>query len=524
MPLSQQVANWLFNVLQPQYVHKQVAYNHLYQFLLVHLKRNLRFRIRTQVYTSSDVGNSELLINLFGSIVTPLAEVPVEIWVPLNYPYGEGVPMVYIIPDHARELYLRPGNHVDTQGRFYHPYLASWFYECNSEATLGKYNLLELIKVIEAIVILDTPIQKRVPQPQSGPEIPPKPAKVPITNGMHYTPVISPQVLGQPNTIDESYQVDNPHSTHTISGPPIPSKPLNSSIPLKYQKPLPLPVPPNEAQSEPQIQQNYTGNGYQGYNQEQRIYHQTTGEYSQTPTHTSPQRTPPIYKSQRVKSPPKTSLKSPVKAHAKSPENSSIKSQTSPIDLMDENVPSTIPQTLHRELLEQLSTKINEYLQKDDNNLIQEVNENSVKFGALYNQLNHHYSQAIANSRHLDDHMNYLSQQLLQITKLNQDLVALDQLNNSQLDKVYTSATTSIALDDLIIPDLPLVKQLYDVVLEIKAIKDTISLIGGGFDTQSELINDSNMDMCVKTVRNLGRELFWLELTKNEIANLMTLH
>jgi ESCRT-I complex subunit TSG101 len=575
MSLPLQVANWLFNVLQPQYLHKQVAYSHIYQFLAVHLKRNLRFRIRTQVYTSSESGNSELLINLFGSITTGVGDVPVEIWVPLNYPYVDGVPLVYIVPDHANQLYLRPGNHVDTQGRFYHPYLASWYYECTGESTLNKFNLLELINVIQSVVTLDIPIQQVPPEtPQSVPNIasqslPPKPAKVPLSqlvNPRDPQPAVIPQYDPQPSQAlpfpqnnpqaSSSKALGIPRDPPPFSGPPLPVKSGFASdappaIPLKYQNPLPL---PNEQQStqmypispphaaSPAMVQNYTGprqNGNYLQDQNGSYLQDQNGSYLQdqngsyipnqeqnpqisnyspsSTTHTTPvpiqhvQNTPPI-RTKNVQNTPINNTKN-------------TKPKTT-IDLMDDNLPiPTVPQVLHRELLEQLSNKINAYLQQDNcNQVVAQVNENSTKFSTLYNQLNHHYQQAQANSRHLEDHMNYLSQQLQQITKLDHDLAILDQLNNSQPDKVYTSSTTHVLLDDLIIPDLPLVKQLYDIVLEMKAIKDTISLIGGGFDSQSEIINDSNMDMCVKTVRNLGRELFWLELTKNEVAKVMSLH
>ena len=130
-PIPQLVSNWLFNVIQPLYDNKQIVYTHVYQFLQVHLKKNLNFKVRTRVYTSGGSGQSNLLINLFGTIaINNEISVPVEIWIPTSYPFvdqvGNGTPLVYIVPDHNRNWYLRPSNNVDTQGMFYHPYMSSW--------------------------------------------------------------------------------------------------------------------------------------------------------------------------------------------------------------------------------------------------------------------------------------------------------------------------------------------------------------------------------------------------------------
>lgn len=100
-PIPQLVSNWLFNVIQPLYDNKQIVYTHVYQFLQVHLKKNLNFKVRTRVYTSSGSGQSNLLINLFGTIaINNEISVPVEIWVPTSYPFvdqaGNGTPLVYI--------------------------------------------------------------------------------------------------------------------------------------------------------------------------------------------------------------------------------------------------------------------------------------------------------------------------------------------------------------------------------------------------------------------------------------------
>ncbi|CAI5757350.1 unnamed protein product [Candida verbasci] len=408
MSLPQSVSNWLYNVIQPLYIHKQIVYTHIYQFLQLHFKKKLNFKIRTQIHTFIESGQSQLLINLFGIIYIDQIGVPVEIWIPLGYPFDD-VPIVYIKPDHAKNWYLIPTNHVDMQGIFYHPYLTKWYKEN------GDFNLIELINVIHRSILNECPITLGPPVPKTcGPALPPKPIKSPPT----------------------------------------------STIPLKYQQPLPIPT------------------------------------ISPYPKEIS---TSPILPK------PNTQVAN-IKEH---------KPEYKPPDIMDSEIENH-PNPQRKELLIQLSNKINEILSQDQiNQDINFTNENIKKVDALYNQLNHHCQQAAANSENLETHINYLSTQLTNLTNLNQELTKLDRINQDS-DEIHINQTCSLSLDDIIIPDSPLVKQLYEVVCEIKSIKDTIELI-------NQNVNDKNLEYCVKSIRNLGRQLFWLELTKNEIAYIMNL-
>ncbi|KAK6462378.1 UEV domain-containing protein [Scheffersomyces coipomensis] len=560
--LPGQVANWLYNVLQPQYTHKQLAYSHIYQFLQFHFKQNFNFKIRTNVYTSNDSGQSALLINLFGSIVVNNdLEIPVEIWIPLNYPFvdprqpttqiNNGTPLVFIIPDHTKQLYLKPGNHVDSQGRFYHPYLANWQRDCSltqyqsNQESLAQFNLISLINIIHQCVLGDPPIS---PQPSAvispnitgisagGPPIPPKPARIPLNQDQHI--VESPPVSQQ-----NSGTTRLPPQT---TGPPLPAKPgkvsmssptRENSIPLKYQAPLPLPTESasvRQGQTEPQqppppVSIPIPQQQYPQQVQPQQFY-QNQPPYSAIspqPTHIQRQyyqREHPTHYSS-----PAPAQQYPVQAGYYSEVSSTPPSRVgqSEVDLMDNEVQNAtsnnqtnFQSNIHKQLLEDLSRKINALLDQDSVNIeLPIINHNIQKVDALYNQLTHHFQQAKGNSNNLEDHLTYLTQQLNSLTGLNQELSKLETLNNQDPANVWLNQNTSIPLDDLIIPDSPLVKQLYETVSEIKAIKDTIGLISGNFSNGSEIINNNSIDLCVKTVRNLGRDLFWLELTKQEIAN-----
>lgn len=524
--LSPKVANWVFNVIQPQYINKQVTYSHIYLFLSVYLNHNSRsqrFKIRTSIYTSSKSGLSQLLIELFGNVRVSyeLHPIPISIWIPFEYPYSTseslGVPIVFITPDNSSGYYFQPGNHVDSQGRLYHPYLSAWAEQC-SEMSLNRYNLIELIEVLKSIFAKDYPLFKAddyVPLPQ-------KPARVPLSSPTNKLPSLTntqPQYTGQDNT-NSGYntptytgygRVQSPvqASLHRqTTGPPLPPLPNQnnaSNLPLKYQSPLPLPpanvqyrqpntlIPPMQS-PQPNLQYN-------------------------SPPAQSPQ--PNVH----YRSPP---INSPQASINPTPFSSSSTSKNQSIeDLMDKQDEVGL-RSHNEEILAALSQKINSCLELDNedsiNHHLYEINTNSSKITALHSQLNHHNIQANANSDILENHIEHLTTQLLKLTSLNNELSQLDSVNASLKNTIATSSNTVHNLDDLITADLALINQLYDVVAEIKANKDTINLIGGSFQSQSELINDSTIDSRVKTIRAIGRETFWLELMKDEIAVIIGLN
>ena len=152
------------------------------------------------------------------------------------------------------------------------------------------------------------------------------------------------------------------------------------------------------------------------------------------------------------------------------------------------------------------------------NNLATEIHDNSKKIEALHSQLGHHRQQATANCRNLSSHKDYLSQKVNQISNSNAELVALDKLNAGLSDKVYLNPSKAILIENIVIPDLQLVSQLYDTVAEIKATKDALSMLCGNYKSTKEIVNDNNLEWCMKYARSLGRDLYWLELTRQEIS------
>lgn len=511
--LPQLVSNWLFNVIQPLFVNKQIVYTHVYQFLQLHLKRNLNFRIRTRVYTSGSSGQSNLLINLFGNItISNEISVPIEIWVPISYPFVDsvdnGAPLVYIVPDHSRNWYLRPSNNVDSQGMFYHPYMSSWYKECTktNSGSLSRYNLVELLNVVYQSVTSNCPIVSEQPVLTN---VPPKPAKIaidsPDTTQASLASPPPPHPSSQttmstptPPFMSGSAQSSSVRLQPDNTGPPLPAKPpklqsspqqTHTNTPLKYQSPLPLPNERTVTQRPFSYPEERLSSPYHPIN------------YSNPPSNPG--------------------LGSDIDSHTNSHQYELSKSRPVPsVDIMDNDYSeSPVGNIQRKQMLEQLANNINQCLVEDEiNQDIQKSNENAMKIEALCNQLNHHLQQAQGNSRNLDDHINYLSTQLTNLTNLNRDLSQLDEKNKNDHKNVSINGLTTIPLDDLIIPDLPLTKQLYEITLEIKAIKDTINLITGNFQNQPEVVNDDKFDACVKMVRSMGRDLFWLEMTRDEIS------
>ena len=71
-------------------------------------------------------GASALLLLLSGTLPVTFRGVvyrfPISVWVPHLYPKES--PLVYVTP--AEGMAIRAGQHVDPQGKVYHPYLAGW--------------------------------------------------------------------------------------------------------------------------------------------------------------------------------------------------------------------------------------------------------------------------------------------------------------------------------------------------------------------------------------------------------------
>lgn len=57
---------------------------------------------------------------------------PVSIWIPKPFPAE--APIAFVVP--TQEMVVRSGQHVSSEGRIYHPYLAKWNHQVGIYASL----------------------------------------------------------------------------------------------------------------------------------------------------------------------------------------------------------------------------------------------------------------------------------------------------------------------------------------------------------------------------------------------------
>ena len=71
-------------------------------------------------------GASALLLNLSGTLPVNFRgttyRFPISLWIPHAYPREP--PLVYVTA--AEGMAIRAGQHVDPEGKVYHPYLVGW--------------------------------------------------------------------------------------------------------------------------------------------------------------------------------------------------------------------------------------------------------------------------------------------------------------------------------------------------------------------------------------------------------------
>lgn len=520
--VTKKVEKWLVSVIQPQYLYKDVTYHHIYHFLVKYLP--LGFKIRTAVFTS-DLGYTQLLINLHGTLQTRTCPVPLSIWVPHNYPYAEptyqgepnGVPVIYVVP--TTESAIRPGNNVDAQGKVYHPYLAQW----HSSLVEGANEEFLLVRLMDRLA----PTFDQAPPLGSAVS----PFASPITSP-------GPQLPPKPQLASYSSQTTTPK--RELGGPAVPvrpalpGKPSSSAAattddltPAKYRAPPPLPgqgISQNSSQS--------TFIALYSNSDRQHLSPNVTGQSGTW----SPDRSSSYYPKERlppydvggIESPTQSlDYSQPVRSMQRNKDEDIARQAIEVEDLMDRLSVEDESLSHNVELLEKLAAQINMCLDAGNtdslNGLLPQVNEYSARIEALNSQLVHQNNQAQENEKNLKKHVDYMLERIATLKDLNSRLEQTERLNAESPDAVYISPDRKVRLDDLATLDLILLHQLYDVCTDIKAYKDAISLVGGNFKAEPEIINDSNLDNCVKAIRSLSRELFWLEATRGEIAKVMSL-
>uniref|UniRef100_A0A060T873 ARAD1C34210p n=1 Tax=Blastobotrys adeninivorans TaxID=409370 RepID=A0A060T873_BLAAD len=173
------VTSWLQRVLEPEYQDPARTFHDTVGIL----SEQQSLRPRTNVYTDES-GRPELLLCIFGTIPAYFSNnvyrIPVEFWVPKSYPVHP--PFAFVRP--TSNMIIHPGNHVDANGRCYHPYISYWDH---------THSLIEFVRILSTVFSKEPPvyakpppsyqpapsynsqIPSQTPSPQAPPDLPPKP-------------------------------------------------------------------------------------------------------------------------------------------------------------------------------------------------------------------------------------------------------------------------------------------------------------------------------------------------------------
>ncbi|OTA37794.1 hypothetical protein BTJ68_01902 [Hortaea werneckii EXF-2000] len=155
--VPERVLSWLYSVLH-EYHDPQRTYTSVAQTLSAYPTLSPR----TEVFTN-ETGRSALLLVLSGTLPTHFRgaeyRFPVKIWFPHTYPHE--APMVFVTPGGA--MAIRPGQHVGTDGRVYHPYLRDWRGMGGGGGWEdGGSNLGEFLRVLIGVFEREPPVVSRL--------------------------------------------------------------------------------------------------------------------------------------------------------------------------------------------------------------------------------------------------------------------------------------------------------------------------------------------------------------------------
>ncbi|KAI1372581.1 UEV-domain-containing protein [Hypoxylon crocopeplum] len=269
MVVQQHVLNWLYSVLTSEYQDVNRTYNDVAQAL----SQYPSLSPRTDVHTF-DNGISALLLHLSGTIPVIFRgttyRFPISLWIPHAYP--REAPIGYVTP--TENMMVRPGQHVDPQGRIYHPYLVGWaeFWD--------KSSILDFLAILRDIFAKEPPVVSRQQAhlPQQSTPAPAPPPVPPLPPDMSRR---TPQQVPSPHPPSDSRPPPPPPKgsdlPQVVSGPTLvkdgPPRPLPNdfrqrssqygTVPATTQSPLSnrvsrydsAPLPPQQAQ--PHLVQSY---------------------------------------------------------------------------------------------------------------------------------------------------------------------------------------------------------------------------------------------------------------------------
>lgn len=239
--LHADLLRWLYSVLLPEYIDPKLAYSHVVQTLT----EVPSLKVRTKVFMYPD-GRPDLLLSLYGTVPTTVNStqyrIPVEIWLPKQYPLE--APFAYVTPTDS--MVIQPGNHVDANGRCYHPYISYWRNEDSDASLLG------MIRVLQQVFAREPPVYaRRTPAPASASAISPASFNAPPSQSQPHSPVpvhsAAPPYEHTPSPVPAPAQIHTPHMHSNVSPPqrpPLPPAPGTPSGSSNNDAPAKPPKPP----------------------------------------------------------------------------------------------------------------------------------------------------------------------------------------------------------------------------------------------------------------------------------------
>ncbi|OTA24061.1 hypothetical protein BTJ68_13378 [Hortaea werneckii EXF-2000] len=227
--VPERVLSWLYSVLH-EYHDPQRTYPSVAQALSAYPTLSPR----TEVFTN-ETGRSALLLVLAGTLPTHFRgaeyRFPVKIWFPHTYP--REAPMVFVTPGGA--MAIRPGQHVGTDGRVYHPYLRDWRGMGGAggweDGGRGGSSLGEFLRVLIGVFEREPPVVSRLqsqpPQHHGNNVFGMASPRPPSSSGSSLPPQLPPkQVHGSGYETQQRHPQQPPvEMSATTNSPPPPPKP-----------------------------------------------------------------------------------------------------------------------------------------------------------------------------------------------------------------------------------------------------------------------------------------------------------
>ncbi|EGD84304.1 hypothetical protein H112_07999 [Trichophyton rubrum D6] len=569
--VPQKTLEWLYRVLTTNQAYRDP--NRTYSDTAQLLAQFPSFSPRTDVYTYEN-GASALLLHLTGTLPVhfrgALYWFPIAVWVPNTYP--DACPMVYVTP--TSEMLVRPGQHVSSDGRIYHHYLAHWA-EARDRSTLVDFLLIlkEVFAKEPPVISKDAPVRRQpTPSQQSTPPaVPPLPAELarPAPSVAPSTqpptpPKLPPKPGGERHQTASERPAENTVTSRNVP-PPLPPLPAelqstthprdgpglenrgNQFLPQRSSSlrsdvtPMPQPPPPTHpSQHQTQafilgahdrrpssVQNPPVGSTphapqYQQAYQPPYLRQQSPPQHNNAIIHPSQQQAihhphSPLHVPQRDAQPPLAANSSPKKTETQD-------LLTSPFDLefpaqLPSSSPPPIPPNPEKDVL----------LQTLSRTLTQTIHANIEQANSRVEPLN-------SQSKALHDAISTLRSEIAAVNAFHSNIQSNTQILQQSLrraDGVIADAKSRIssssassskhpaglpAIDEVLVPPTVVGKQIYDLVTDERGIHRAI------YALQSALVRGRvGVDVWAKSTRNLAREAFLKKALIRKAANGMGL-